>query len=197
MRKLYLFFVLTFFLVGFSYSVFRMEDQLANGADILLPLAPLDPRALLMGDYMALDYSVNAAIVSALRNAHGRPLSTRRGMAAGNGKWPDFGMAVMRGKPIEGEDISSAIPPKALFVRLDDGTPLGEDEFFLAFKVRGSRVITAAPAFYFQEGHARAYERARYGRVRMDGSGRTLLAALCDARGRDIRPEEDEKDDTR
>ncbi len=197
MRKIYLLFVLAAFLAGFSYSVFRMEDKLATGADILLPLAPVDPRALLMGDYMALDYSANAAILSALRATHGRAPSSRRSMKAGNGEWPDSGMAVMHGNFLAGQDVSGIIPPEALFVRLDDGTPLGRDEFFLAFKVRGSRVITAAPAFYFQEGHARAYERARYGRVKMDGTGRTLLAALCDEQGRDIRPEEDGKGATR
>ncbi|MDL2209263.1 GDYXXLXY domain-containing protein [Desulfovibrio sp. OttesenSCG-928-O18] len=197
MRRLYLLFVLAVFLAVFSFSVFRMEKLLANGADMLLPLAPVDPRALLMGDYMALDYSANGAIFSALRNAHGRVSSSRFDFGSADARWPDSGRAVMRGNPLKKQGGSGVLPPEALFVRLDDGTPLGEDEFFLVFKVRQNRIITAAPAFYFQEGHASVYERARYGRIKMDGSGKTLLVALCDGEGRDLRPQESTRGEAR
>lgn len=74
----------------------------------------------------------------------------------------------------------------ASFVRLADGSPLAAGEMLLAFKVRERGVVTAAPAFYFQEGHAAAYEGARFGRVKMGSDGKTLLMGLCDAAGLDI-----------
>ena len=67
MRKLYILAVLVLFLGGYALSVYRMETVLAEGKTILLPLAPVDPRAPLMGDYMALRYVVNNDIRKALR----------------------------------------------------------------------------------------------------------------------------------
>lgn len=79
---------------------------------------------------------------------------------------------------------------EAKFVRIDDGTPLRRDELLFRYKVRGRRVITASPSFYFQEGEAAIYEQARYARVKADENGRTRLVALCDARGLDLKPDE-------
>lgn len=171
MRKLYICGILFVFFAGFAVSVGRMENLRANGTNILLPLAPVDPRALLMGDYMTLDYAANHAVWS---------------VAAVSGK------AVML--LIQNSDgLESGVPPVARFSRLDDGTPLQEDEIAIAFKMRGFRVVTAAPAFYFAEGTGEAYARAAFGRVAVGSDGRTLLLALCDAKGRDIRPQEEEE----
>ena len=56
MRRLYILAVLVLFLGGYAFSAYRMEAVLAEGKTILLALAPVDPRAPLMGDYMALRY---------------------------------------------------------------------------------------------------------------------------------------------
>ena len=174
MRKAAILAILAVFFAGYAFSAARMENLRANGVDILLPLAPVDPRALLMGDYMDLEYTVNRDIWSALRKADGRVANERDGSG---------GRAVVRLSPERRE---------AAFVRLDDGRPLAADEAFLAYKVRGRGVLTAAAAFYFQEGHAAAYERARYGRMKVDGNGKTLLMALCDESGTDIAPKRDQ-----
>lgn len=198
MRKISILVILAIFFAGFGFSVARMERLRAVGADALLQLAPVDPRALLMGDYMTLDYAVNTAIWDALRqkegdsrppwphyeagtSAEGKAVMKRIVPAEGPGDGPGDG----RG----GREPGAPPPfPAVVFVRLDDGSPLARDEMLLAFKLRGMRVITAAPAFYFQEGDASVYERARYGRVKVDGNGKTLLIALCDDAGQDLRP---------
>lgn len=193
MRKIGILVILVVFFAGFGFSVARMERLRAGGADALLPLAPVDPRALLMGDYMTLDYAANNAIRNALRQKYG---SSRQAGPDGEAESPQEGMAVMKRAAPDGGRVREpalALPfPAVAFDRLDDGAPLARDEMLLAFKVRGSRIITAAPAFYFQEGDARVYGRARYGRVKIDGSGKTLLVALCDDAGRDLRPEREE-----
>ena len=66
MRRLYILAVLVLFLGGYALAAHRMETVLAEGKTILLALAPVDPRAPLMGDYMALRYAVNNDIRKAL-----------------------------------------------------------------------------------------------------------------------------------
>lgn len=187
MRKLGIFIILAVFFAGFGFSASRMEHLRANGIDALLPLAPVDPRALLMGDYMDLDYTGNRDIRSAFREAHSASQETGR-----SGGVPLSGLAVMRLEPLPdrgGREHPESPYPVASFVRLDDGSPLARDEVLLAFKVRERSVVTAAPSFYFQEGHADAYERARFGRVKMGKDGKTLLVGLCDEAGLDIVPQ--------
>lgn len=192
MRKAYLLLVLAVFFSGFAFSVVRMEGRLATDMDILLPLAPVDPRALLLGDYMDLDYAVNRDIAATLRKS--RETSSGKGALL-----PAAGLAVMRAVPLAepvDPDVAGWIaaqqpPPEARFVRLDNGEPLAPGEFFLAYKIRNSGVLTAASAFYFQEGYANAYEKARFGRVKVHTSGQTLLVGLCDVVGLDIRPEKE------
>lgn len=66
MRRLYILAVLVLFLGGYALAAQRMETVRAEGKTVLLALAPVDPRAPLMGDYMALRYVVNNDIRKAL-----------------------------------------------------------------------------------------------------------------------------------
>ena len=70
------------------------------------------------------------------------------------------------------------MPHPASFVRLDDGSPLQADEFLLAY--RGYEVLTAAPAFYFQEGTAQQYTGAKFGVFKLASDSKTLLVGLVD-----------------
>lgn len=180
MRKAYIAAVVALFLAGYAFSAVRMEKILAEGETILLALVPVDPRALLMGDYMDLEYVVNRAVFAALREAEDgsapAEARTRRERVA---SMPEEGTAILR-------ITESPLPGEAVFVRLDDGTPLDGKEVRLHFRRRGKRILTVASAFYFQEGLAGRYERARYGKFKVDANGRALLVALCDEQGRDI-----------
>jgi uncharacterized membrane-anchored protein len=154
--------------------IVHREIMLARGIEALLSLAPRDPRALMTGDYMALDYLVNRDIARVLREDSSPRARHRRAV-----------LRLVAGKTPGGETIPNLLD----FVRLDDGSPLNDGEIFLAFRTRGNRVISASPAFHFPEGRGKVYEQARYGRLRISPSGASLLEALCDAAGRDIRPE--------
>lgn len=168
--KIYILAVLTLFLLVFNYSVFNKEQQLKNGVEILLPLAPVDPRALLMGDYVTLAYALNNDIHMALYQSKAWIVDNN-----------DEGLAVIRIAP-----ETEKLPGKAEFARLDNSTPLQRDERKIRFKIRGGSVVTASTAFYFQEGRGAIYERAVYARLRLGDDGKTLLVALTDAEGRDI-----------
>ena len=183
MRKFFLLAILVVVLAGFNLAILHKERQLAGGIEILLRLAPVDPRALLMGDYMTLEYRINASVRKALAEQYGN--GGRRHDA--RNRWPASGMAVVR---IAGPGEHT---PKgeALFVRMDNGAMLAPDEARLAFRIQGGNVVTASTAFYFQEGHGKAFESAVYGRLRLDAEGKSLLVALCDREGNDIRQQKD------
>ena len=208
MRKLYILAVLGLFLGGYGLSVYGMEAVLAEGKTILLPLAPVDPRAPLMGDYMALRYVVNNDIRNALRRQSAAQRTAQKaaqmsaeneaseagasGNAAnGGGTDGSASSPAVSAKSHNTHDESTntegfavlritndPVPLAASFVRLDDGSPLQADEFLLAYRLRGYEVLTAAPAFYFQEGTATQYTGAKFGVFKLVLDGKTLLVGL-------------------
>ena len=183
MRRLYILVVLVLFLGGYALAAHRMETVRAEGKTILLALAPVDPRAPLMGDYMALRYVVNNDIRKALtaqenaqKNAQGNAQehaakADQKAATAREQKRNAEGFAVLR-------ITNDPVPQAATFVRLDDGSPLQADEFLLAYRLRGYEVTSAAPAFYFQEGTASQYAGAKFGVFKLAADGKTLLVGL-------------------
>jgi uncharacterized membrane-anchored protein len=61
-KKIILAINLLLVLVFFVLSVLSKEATLANSRQILVQLAPVDPRSLMQGDYMALNYSITGRI---------------------------------------------------------------------------------------------------------------------------------------
>lgn len=58
----------------FNWSVFQKEQTLKDGQLVLLPLAPVDPRSLMQGDYMNLNYEISSsssALINKQTAAHG------------------------------------------------------------------------------------------------------------------------------
>lgn len=140
-------------------QVTAAEHHLSTGQTVYLELAPRDPRSLFQGDFMRLEYQV------------ARDIQRRRSTRGPRASLPDTGHAVLR---IDGDQIGT-------FVRLHDGTPLQDDERLLRFVTHGGRVQVASRAFLFEEGHARAYEPARYGALVLDAQGQGVLTALADS----------------
>ena len=134
-----------------NYSIYGKETLIRNGQPILLELAPVDPRSLIQGDYMALRYKMGAD----LENLETLPV---------------------RGKLV----ITVADTGVATFVRVDDGTPLAAGERLINYYKHGWQVDLGATSFFFQEGKADAYASAKYGEVRVDASGTSILVGLRD-----------------
>ncbi|WP_426754151.1 GDYXXLXY domain-containing protein [Myxococcus sp. Y35] len=134
--------------------VIQKERILRSGKVVLLELAPVDPRSLMQGDYMVLDYAISQA---------------RRGELA---SIPADGRLVLKLDP---NGVGT-------FARLDtSGTPLAPDEAKLRYRVRAGRFRLGAESFFFQEGHASRYEDARYGELRVAEDGTSVLVGLRDA----------------
>jgi len=148
-----------------NWSIFSKEQHLAEGRVVYLELAPVDPRSLLQGDYMALRFALGQAVQRALPRAEtdqSRPW--RQSVEAADGH------------------VVVALDDRniATFRDLYERQSLAEDEILLRYRVRHGRVKFATNAFYFQEGHAGVYQPARYGRFRVDGHGELLLVGLHD-----------------
>jgi len=135
-----------------NWSIYSREQLLKHGRVVLLELAPVDPRSLMQGDYMALRFKVAGQI---------REL-TRSEVEAENGR------VVVK---LDERGVGN-------FVRRDGGEPLSPGEVHLRYRIRNGQVKFATNGFFFQEGHANDYQKARFGEFRVDPSGELLLTDL-------------------
>jgi len=140
-------------LVLVNFSIYSREQLLTAGSVVLLQLAPVDPRSLMQGDYMALRFAVAAEIQSrvAKEEAHD-------------------GHVVLA---LDEKRVGS-------FVRIDDGRPLAANEVRMHYRVRDQRIKFATNAFFFQEGDANLYARARFGEFRVGEEGDAILTGVRD-----------------
>jgi uncharacterized membrane-anchored protein len=148
---------LVLLLGGFNHAVWQKETLLAEGRVVRLELAPRDPRSLLTGDYMTLDYAVARDIRVRLR-----PELAEQ---------PQDGMAVVR------------LDPRgvAALVRTQPSSqPLAADELVLLYRLRERQVQLGSNAYFFEEGSAQHYEKARFGEYRVSASGEMILVRLLD-----------------
>jgi len=136
----------------FNNSIIQKESLLSEGKLILLELAPYDPRSLMQGDYMRLNYSISEDIDN--KNI------SKRGFCVV--KLSDTGIAKK--------------------VRLQDGKlPLNDKEYLIKYTLRGWRGINiGAESFFFQEGESKKYDKAKYGGLKVDNEGNSLLIGLYD-----------------
>lgn len=150
-------------LVLANREIRKHEDVIETGTQILLELRPVDPRSLIQGDYMLLRYADHV-------------FPSREVLESQPGR----GTLVLT---IDETGVGS-------FARIDDGTPLAANEIRLQYKHRtmwGEPSI-GAETFNFEEGQDELYAGARYGVLRVDESGSSVLVGLADEQRALIRP---------
>jgi uncharacterized membrane-anchored protein len=76
------------------------------------------------------------------------------------------------------------------FARQDDDTPLAHDDVRLQYKYRlnTGELRLGAESYFFQEGQAEVYANAKYGVLRVDESGASVLVGLADENRQIIAP---------
>ena len=158
-----------------NWSIAGKEKQLAEGKVVYLDLAPVDPRSLMQGDYMALRFRLADSVHNALPKTkdHKR---WRHNVAASDG----YVVASLDERRI------------GSFKNLYDDQVLSEDEIIMRYRVRNGAVKFATNAYFFQEGHGKYYQPARYGQFRVDEKGELLLAAMYDKDLNKLEPDEKE-----
>ncbi|MES2585271.1 MAG: GDYXXLXY domain-containing protein [Pseudomonadota bacterium] len=141
-------------------AIWQKEDLIAHGQPVFVPLAPVDPRSLMQGDYMALrfDFANEMAHADTTRLAAGkRPQLVAKRDARG---------------------IVTALNP-------DMGAPLAGDELRIELTPKNSGWVLVTDAWFFKEGEAERWAPAKYGEFRVGKDGRALLVGL---RGADLAP---------
>src|SRR5258708_23266096 len=148
MRKAILIAVGVLLLVAVNWSIYTRERLLVDGRVVLLELAPVDPRSLMQGDYMALRFKV-------ANDAFGRAPA----------------------KDVTDGRIVLAVDERSVgtFARLDDGTRLADGEARIRYRIRNNQAKLATNAFFFPEGRGGDYAKARYGEFRIAPDGAALL----------------------
>ena len=146
-----------------NWSIYKKEDQLAHGKIAYLELAPADPRSIMQGDYMALNYQVARQVYDALPKTKEYKL------------W---------GQNIDASDgdVVVALDERhiATFKDIYHGQALANNEILMRYRVRNGAVKFATNAYFFQEGTAKNYQPARYGQFRVAEDGELLLVAMYD-----------------
>jgi uncharacterized membrane-anchored protein len=147
-------------LIAANWAIFAREALLRDGRVLLLELAPVDPRSLMQGDYMALDFQVAGELRAAAADDATDGFVVLRPDADGVGRYQ----------------------------RIQPGIqPLAEGELALRYRIRGWRVRLVTDAWFFQEGNGERFEAARFGEFRVAPDGSALLTALRDAQRDPIR----------
>lgn len=138
--------------------VAQRERLLEHGRIVRLELAPVDPRSLMQGDYMALDYQV-----------------ARDGRASLVAAGARTGAMVLA---VDDRGVGR-------FLRRDDGASLASGETRMRYRLQSDDVRLATHAWFFEEGKGEAFAKARYGEFRVAPDGVALLTRMLDA---DLRP---------
>lgn len=147
-----------------NVDVWRKEAVIADGQRILVPLAPVDPRSLMQGDYMQLRFAIPQPMLDTLRESAAYSLAKHAGAVARLNE---------RG---EAELLRLAQPAERL----------GESEILLPLKQLKGQWVLVTDAYFFPEGEGARFEEARFGEFRALPDGRALLVGLADADGRGI-----------
>lgn len=155
-KKIIILVNLALLMVYINWSIIAKERTLDSGRLVLLELAPVDPRSLMQGDYMRLRYAIAIA--------------------------PDSNSKVgKRGYYIVKLDTNKV----AKFVRFQDKLqPRKSGEQPIRYFYGGSRfmpVNLGAESYFFEEGAGKKYEQAKYGGLKIDSEGNSILTGLYDA----------------
>jgi uncharacterized membrane-anchored protein len=133
-----------------NIGIWHKQSLIENGQAVFIRIAPVDPRSLMQGDYMRLDFSVPSDVARDRELTSERPrVVTRR---------DERGVATL--------------------LRRDTGAPLAPGEFVIELTPKNGQWTVVTDAWFFAEGEGERWAKARYGEFRVDGKGRALLVGL-------------------
>src|SRR5471030_3398218 len=143
-------------LIATNVSVYQKEQLLKNGAVVILELAPVDPRSLMQGDYMALSYAITRPLQLELDQQHQVCNSV-----------PSTPCLPLSGKIIVDLDTQRQVTQ----ARFDQGPPLKANQLRVKYHMNSGSLTVGTNAYFFQEGHGERFVHARYGAFRVGKDG--------------------------
>jgi uncharacterized membrane-anchored protein len=148
-----------------NHAILDKEQLLREGRIILLPLAPVDPRSLMQGDYMQLRYEMERDVLERLDREQAPQQD---------------GFLLVK---VEGNGVA-----RLQQVLRERPAPVTPELAVLRFRVRDGLLKIAGNTFFFEEGKAAVFQQARFGEFRLDENGELLLTGLRDGGMRALEP---------
>lgn len=136
-----------------NYSIVQRENILRHGQVVLLELAPVDPRSLMQGDFMALRYKMPLEVFSQRET-----------------KIMQDGIMVLN---LDKNNVAS-------FSHFDNTDTLTDNQVRFQYRIRNGVPKMASDAFFFEEGRADEFAEAHYGEFRVNAEGIAILTGLRD-----------------
>ena len=159
----------------FLGMIFKNELHLKNSESIYVRLQPVDPRSILQGDYMALNYQLYFAPQNVTHENTNQPnINSEDHIFSG----------------LYFDEIIKNKSSIVAYVELDAQRRVIHTHFELPQKVRTYRLILQNPnnrhsmlypaskSFLFAEGLADCYQQAKYAEFKVDEQGNAILTAL-------------------
>jgi uncharacterized membrane-anchored protein len=139
------------------FAIQGHERTLRHGELVLLRLAPVDPRSLMQGDYMALRLAVDAELASVSGETES-PKQSRPSLAY-------FTLDESR---------------RAEFAGTGESPRHAAGQISMRIRILEGRATVGPNAFFFQEGTGELFETAQWGGFRVAADGTALLVSLHD-----------------
>ncbi|MGG5601148.1 GDYXXLXY domain-containing protein [Myroides sp. C8-3] len=151
---------LVLFGVFFLRAIQQKEQTIKEGRLVLFELAPVDPRSLMQGDYMQLNYAINEQLRA---SGIDRTALNKRGFV------------------IVSLDQQHRATFKTISSKSLAELPLGDSLLPVKyFNWDGFTLSVGAESYFFQEGKDTLFDRAKYGGLRIDSEGNSVLIGLYD-----------------
>lgn len=151
MKKIFVVLNLLLLMIVFGYSVIKEEKNLKK-ATFYIKTVPIDPRSLIQGDYMVLNYDIAESARMEIGNI-------RKGYIR-----------------IKINDLKIAE-----FIRIDEEyLPPSNNEISIQFQKNGSNIDIGVNSYLFQEGTGNKFQKAQYAEVIELKNGKLRLKNLLD-----------------
>jgi uncharacterized membrane-anchored protein len=137
-------------------GIWQKQRLISAGRPLFVALAPVDPRSLMQGDFMRLNYDLGTDINTAnfYRLGAARPQVVLKVDARG----------VARVQRLH-----------------EPATPLAADEQLMELSPKNGAWTLVSDAWFFREGDGARWQAAKYGEFRVRPDGQALLVGLADA----------------
>lgn len=144
-------------LVAANFAIWQKEALIAHGQPVFVELAPSDPRSLMQGDFMRLDFRIPPELLD-----------------------PAAGLLSRQRPRLVGRRDARGV---VTLVRADRGEPIGADELRIELTPMHGDWVLVSDAWSFAEGEGERWAAAKYGEFRVAPNGQALLVGL---RGADL-----------
>lgn len=167
--KTYLFVLLAglILVIGFAqYQIRSYQNILQNGVKAILQLAPVDPRSLMQGDYMQLNYALRTEANHLLLQSNDLKLEENK----------TYWLVLTK-------DSDNIAQLYAVSDSWSDAKNLRNENpelIILRATLRSQNLDWGANSWFFTEGSGDKYAAAEYGVLSIDDNGQALISGLLD-----------------